>query len=136
MQNQRVEIKKYVKNFILSLCYGFSSEKIIVNSFMLSTFSAWRKVIWWKFLYNHLLLLLSTPPLMPLESSHNWPTVYADNLSLHVSSRGITLTGSVHRSRTVMGVYSSVHVKRCVVSCFCVTKWTEWCCMVCSVDFI
>ena len=30
--------------------------------------------------------------------------------------------GSVHRSRTVMGVYSLVHVKKCVVSCSCVLQ--------------
>ena len=28
------------------------------------------------------------------------PTGYADNLSLHVSSKGITPTGSIHRSKT------------------------------------
>ena len=63
------------------------------------------------------LLLWSTPPLMILERNPNWPTGYADNLFLHVSSKGITLAGSVHRSRTIIGVYSLVHVKRCVMSC-------------------
>ena len=48
--------------------------------------------------------------------------VYTDNMSLYVSSKGITLAGSVHRSRTVIGVYSSVHVKRCVVSCSCMLQ--------------
>ena len=48
--------------------------------------------------------------------------VYTDNLSLHVSSKGITLAWSVHRSRTVIGLYSSVHVKRCVVSCSCMLQ--------------
>ena len=46
-------------------------------------------------------------------------------LSLHVSSKVITLTGSVHRSRTVTGVYSSVHVKRCVVACPCLAAHTD-----------
>ena len=50
------------------------------------------------------------------------PKSYAGNLSLHVSSKGITLTGSVHRSRTVIGVYNSAHVKRCVVSCSCMLQ--------------
>ena len=43
-------------------------------------------------------------------------------MSLHVSSKGITLAGSVHRSKTVMDLYSSVHVKRCVVSCSCLLQ--------------
>ena len=37
-----------------------------------------------------MLLLCSTSPLMILERSPNWPKVYANNLSLHVSSKGIT----------------------------------------------
>ena len=50
-----------------------------------------------------LLLLCSTPPLLILEGSPNRPTGYADNMSIHVSSKGITLAGSVHRPRAVMG---------------------------------
>ena len=46
----------------------------------------------------------------------------ADNLALHMSSKGITLAGSVHRFRTVIGVCSLVHVKRCVVSCSCMLQ--------------
>ena len=42
-----------------------------------------------------LLLWLTGPPLMILERSPNWPTSYADNLSLHVSSKGITRSGGV-----------------------------------------
>ena len=59
---------------------------------------------------------------MIFERSPNRPTGYADNMSRHVSSKGITLAGSVHRSRTVIGVYSLVHVKRCVVSCSCMLQ--------------
>ena len=39
---------------------------------------------------RQLLLLCSTPPLMILGWSLNWPKVYADNLSFHVFSKGIT----------------------------------------------
>ena len=43
-----------------------------------------------------LLLLWSTPPLMILERSPNWPTGYTDNLSFHISSKWKTSAGSVH----------------------------------------
>ena len=39
---------------------------------------SWTKVV---------VVLCSTPPLMILERSHNWPKVYADSLSLHVSNK-------------------------------------------------
>ena len=43
----------------------------------------------------HVVLLCSNPPLMIFEWSPNRPTGYADTLSRHVSSKGITLAGSV-----------------------------------------
>ena len=43
---------------------------------------------------------------MIVERSPIGPTSYADNMSLDLSSKGISLAESVLRSRTVMGVYS------------------------------
>ena len=62
------------------------------------------------------------------------PTDYADNLSRHVSSKGITLAGSLQRSRTVIGVYRLVHGKRYDMSCSSVllnikTVFSELFCM-------
>ena len=49
------------------------------------------------------MLWFSTPPIMFIERRANWPKGYADNLSPNVSSKGITLTEFVHRSKTVIG---------------------------------
>ena len=45
----------------------------------------------------------STLPLMFLERSSNWPKCYACNMSFHVSSTGITLTGFVHSPGPLSG---------------------------------
>ena len=74
----------------------------------------------WVFRANY--WLCWTLLLMIIERSPDWPKSYADNMYLHVSSKGITSAGSVHRSRTVMGVY----VKRCVVSCSYICKGVVW----------
>ena len=84
-----------------------------------------RRIMYVTYICKTVLLLCSTPPLMIIERSPNRPTGYAGNLLLHVSSKRITLAGSVHRSRPVMGVYSSVHVMRCVVSCSCMLQRVE-----------
>ena len=73
------------------------------------------------------IVVVSIPPFIIIERSPNRLTCYADNLSLHVASEIITLAGSVHRSRTVIGVYSSVQVKMCVVSCTCMLQRGQSC---------
>ena len=52
----------------------------------------------------------ATPPLMSLEKSPNWLAVYADNLSLHVSSRGITSVLSIPTNNSGK-VVSAIHFK-------------------------
>ena len=65
------------------------------------------------FARSSLLLLCYVQSLMIIERSPNRPTDYADNLSLHVSSKGITLAGSV--LHTCSTAASSIFYKNAII---------------------